>query len=100
VDPFDDVTICACTQEAQRPARWEPASFVHWCILAFLHSCITLPPSCLSVRDIRMSSTPPDRSRDRSKYLAGTEIGAGVFTVDTNPDDTAAELQAVQVMLA
>jgi UDPglucose--hexose-1-phosphate uridylyltransferase len=34
---------------------------------------------------------------DRLKYLAGSEIGAGVFTADTNPDDKAAELQAVRV---
>jgi UDPglucose--hexose-1-phosphate uridylyltransferase len=43
---------------------------------------------------------PAYRSRDRLKYLAGTEIGAGVFTVDTNPDDTAAELRAIEVTLA
>jgi UDPglucose--hexose-1-phosphate uridylyltransferase len=40
---------------------------------------------------------PAYRMRDRLKYLAGSEIGAGVFTADTNPDDTAAELQAVRV---
>jgi UDPglucose--hexose-1-phosphate uridylyltransferase len=40
---------------------------------------------------------PAYRMRDRLKYLAGSEIGAGVFTADTNPDDKAAELQAVRV---
>jgi UDPglucose--hexose-1-phosphate uridylyltransferase len=42
---------------------------------------------------------PPYRSRDRLKYLAGTEIGAGMFAMDVLPESTAAELQAVQVNL-
>jgi UDPglucose--hexose-1-phosphate uridylyltransferase len=40
---------------------------------------------------------PAYRMPDRLKYLAGSEIGAGVFTADTDPDDKAAELKAVQV---
>src|SRR5690606_32953135 len=39
---------------------------------------------------------PPYRLPDRLKYLAGTEIGAGVFTADTVPEDKAAELRAVE----
>jgi UDPglucose--hexose-1-phosphate uridylyltransferase len=31
------------------------------------------------------------------KYLAGSEIGAGVFTADTMPEEKAKELQAVPV---
>ncbi|MCU1383037.1 MAG: Galactose-phosphate uridylyltransferase [Acidobacteria bacterium] len=42
---------------------------------------------------------PAYRMPDRLKYLAGSEIGAGVFTADTDPDDKAAELKAVQVAL-
>ncbi len=42
---------------------------------------------------------PAYRMRGRQKYLAGSEIGAGVFTADTDPDLTAAELQAVQVAI-
>lgn len=42
---------------------------------------------------------PAYRMRDRLKYLAGSEIGAGVFTADTDPDDKAAELRAVAVSL-
>ena len=38
--------------------------------------------------------------RDRLKYLAGSELGAGVFTADTDPDDKAAELRAVQVAVS
>jgi UDPglucose--hexose-1-phosphate uridylyltransferase len=40
---------------------------------------------------------PAYRMRDRLKFLAGSEIGAGVFTADTDPDDKAAELRAVTV---
>jgi UDPglucose--hexose-1-phosphate uridylyltransferase len=35
--------------------------------------------------------------RGRLKYLAGSEIGAGVFTADTVPEETVKELQAVRV---
>jgi UDPglucose--hexose-1-phosphate uridylyltransferase len=40
---------------------------------------------------------PPYRMPGRLKYLAGTEIGAGVFAADTLPEDKAAELRAVEV---
>ena len=36
----------------------------------------------------------------RLKYLAGSEIGAGVFTADTLPEEKARELQAVEVDLS
>jgi UDPglucose--hexose-1-phosphate uridylyltransferase len=42
---------------------------------------------------------PAMRMRDRLKYLAGSEIGAGVFTADTDPDEKAAELRAVSVTI-
>ncbi len=42
---------------------------------------------------------PALRMRDRLKYLAGSEIGAGVFTADTDPDEKAAELRAVSVTI-
>ena len=42
---------------------------------------------------------PPLRMKDRLKYLAGSEIGAGVFTADTVPEEKAAELAAVPVAL-
>jgi UDPglucose--hexose-1-phosphate uridylyltransferase len=35
--------------------------------------------------------------RGRMKYLAGSELGAGVFTADTVPEERARELQAVTV---
>ncbi len=40
---------------------------------------------------------PAYRMQGRVKYLAGSEIGAGVFTADTVPEEKVQELQAVQV---
>jgi UDPglucose--hexose-1-phosphate uridylyltransferase len=40
---------------------------------------------------------PAFRMPGRLKYLAGSEIGAGVFTADTVPEDKVAELRAVTV---
>jgi len=40
---------------------------------------------------------PAYRMRGRLKYLAGSELGAGVFTADTLPEEKAAELRAVEV---
>jgi UDPglucose--hexose-1-phosphate uridylyltransferase len=42
---------------------------------------------------------PPYRTRDRLKYLAGTEIAAGFFAMDALPEDKARELQQVEVNL-
>ncbi|MFB8797581.1 MAG: hypothetical protein U7126_25880 [Microcoleus sp.] len=42
---------------------------------------------------------PPYRSRDRLKYLAGTELAAGMFANDALPEEKAQELQAVSVNL-
>lgn len=41
--------------------------------------------------------TPPYRTKDRLKYLAGTELGAGIFVNDSVPEEKAKELQAVNV---
>lgn len=42
---------------------------------------------------------PPYRSRDRLKFLAGTELAAGMFVNDSLPEEKAAELRAVEVQL-
>lgn len=42
---------------------------------------------------------PPFRTPDRLKYLAGTELGAGMFAMDVLPEDKARELKAVPVVL-
>jgi UDPglucose--hexose-1-phosphate uridylyltransferase len=43
---------------------------------------------------------PPYRSKDRLKFLAGTELGAGMFAMDVLPEMTAAQLREVAVELA
>lgn len=40
---------------------------------------------------------PPYRTRDRLKYLAGTELAAGWFAMDALPEDKARELQQITV---
>lgn len=45
----------------------------------------------------RFEIYPAYRTREKLKYLAGTEIGAGVFANDTFPEETARQLQAVEV---
>lgn len=42
---------------------------------------------------------PPYRTRERLKYLAGTEIGAGMFAMDVLPEEKAKELQMVSIEL-
>ncbi|MGK4003305.1 galactose-1-phosphate uridylyltransferase [Sorangium sp. So ce1036] len=43
---------------------------------------------------------PPYRTPDKLKYLAGTELGAGMFAMDVLPEDKARELAAVPVDLS
>jgi UDPglucose--hexose-1-phosphate uridylyltransferase len=40
---------------------------------------------------------PPYRTKDRLKYLAGTELAAGFFAMDALPEDKAKDLQNVEV---
>lgn len=42
---------------------------------------------------------PPYRTQNKLKYLAGTEIAAGLFAMDALPEDTARQLQQVEVTL-
>jgi UDPglucose--hexose-1-phosphate uridylyltransferase len=39
---------------------------------------------------------PPYRTRDRLKFLAGTELGAGFFAMDVLPEEKARELQQIE----
>lgn len=48
---------------------------------------------------LRIEFYPPYRMPGRLKYLAGTEVGAGVFTAETLPEQKAAELRAVEVKI-
>ncbi len=40
---------------------------------------------------------PPYRSRDKLKYLAGVETGAGTFINDTSPEEKAEELRSLKL---
>ncbi len=40
---------------------------------------------------------PAFRAKDKLKYLAGTELGAGIFVNDSFPEEKAAELRSVKV---
>ena len=42
---------------------------------------------------------PPYRTRDRLKFLAGTELAAGFYAMDALPEDKARDLQAIEVTL-
>ena len=42
---------------------------------------------------------PPLRTKDRLKYLAGTELAAGMFVNDSLPEEKAKELQAIEVII-
>ena len=42
---------------------------------------------------------PPYRTKDRLKYLAGTELAAGMFANDALPEEKAKDLQAVAITL-
>jgi UDPglucose--hexose-1-phosphate uridylyltransferase len=46
---------------------------------------------------IHIEIYPAYRMQGRLKYLAGSELGAGVFTADTVPEDTVRDLQRVEV---
>jgi len=45
---------------------------------------------------LHVELTPPYRSRDRLKYLAGCETGAGTFINDTLPEEKATELRRAE----
>jgi UDPglucose--hexose-1-phosphate uridylyltransferase len=42
---------------------------------------------------------PPYRTKDRLKYLAGTELAAGLFAMDALPEEKARELQQLPIAL-
>jgi UDPglucose--hexose-1-phosphate uridylyltransferase len=47
----------------------------------------------LAVSHFHVEFTPPHRSADKLKYLAGSELGARAFVNDTSPEVTAARLR-------
>ncbi|MGB4337798.1 MAG: galactose-1-phosphate uridylyltransferase [Bacillota bacterium] len=51
-------------------------------------------PAYLPVSHFHIEFYPPNRTADKLKYLAGCELGAGVFINDSHPEEKAAELRA------
>ncbi len=49
---------------------------------------------------LHIELSPPYRTATRLKFLAGTELAAGMFANDSLPEEKARELQAVEVALA
>jgi UDPglucose--hexose-1-phosphate uridylyltransferase len=49
---------------------------------------------------LHIEFAPPYRSRDKLKYLAGVETGAGTFINDTAPEEKAAELREARARAA
>ena len=49
---------------------------------------------------VHLQIYPDLRMHGRLKYLAGSEIGAGVFTADTLPEEKAAELRPCSIDFA
>jgi UDPglucose--hexose-1-phosphate uridylyltransferase len=50
-----------------------------------------------SLRQAIRGRCPPYRTAEKLKYLAGTELAAGLFVMDALPEDKALELQKVAV---
>ena len=46
---------------------------------------------------VRIEICPIRRAADKLKFLAGTELGAGVFANDITPEKTAADLRSVHL---
>jgi UDPglucose--hexose-1-phosphate uridylyltransferase len=66
-------------------------------IMALYQAPTDAPAAAYPEAHLHLELYPAYRMPDRLKYLAGSEIGAGVFTADMDPDDMAAALQSVRV---
>jgi UDPglucose--hexose-1-phosphate uridylyltransferase len=58
-----------------------------------MHQSPTDDGGWLHVSHLHVELTPPHRTRDKLKYLAGSELAAGAFMNDTVPEDTASALR-------
>jgi UDPglucose--hexose-1-phosphate uridylyltransferase len=62
-----------------------------------LHQCPTLGDSAdHPYYQFHIEFYPPNRTKDKMKYLAGSEAGAGAYINDTLAEDKAAELRALE----
>jgi UDPglucose--hexose-1-phosphate uridylyltransferase len=62
-----------------------------------MHQSPTDDGEWLHVSHLHVEFTPPNRSADRLKYLAGAELAAGAFINDTVPEATASALREALV---
>ncbi|MEP6697139.1 MAG: galactose-1-phosphate uridylyltransferase [Pseudonocardiales bacterium] len=65
-----------------------------------MHQAPTEDGPWLSVSHLHIEFTPLHRSANRLKYIAGSELGAGAFINDTEPEQTAEELRAAVARVA
>lgn len=62
-----------------------------------IHQAPTDGEDYMGLAHLHFEFYPPHRTREKLKYLAGSEAGAGVFIVDALPEDTAPALrQAIE----
>ena len=61
-------------------------------IMALYKAQTDRPAAAYPEAHLHLEFYPAYRMPDRLKYLAGSEIGAGVLTADTEPDDMASAL--------
>lgn len=59
-----------------------------------VHQAPTDAGRSLAISHLHLEFTPPYRTAQKLKYLAGSELGAGAFMNDTRPETTADELRA------
>jgi UDPglucose--hexose-1-phosphate uridylyltransferase len=59
-----------------------------------MHQAPTDDGEWLHVSHLHVEFTPPHRTPDKLKFLAGAELAAGAFINDTVPEDTASALRA------
>lgn len=57
-------------------------------------------PAVRDVSHLRVEFAPPYRSRDKLKYMAGSELAGGAFISDAAPEDTARALRAARDRVA
>ncbi|HLZ23437.1 MAG TPA: galactose-1-phosphate uridylyltransferase [Ktedonobacterales bacterium] len=62
-----------------------------------IHQAPTIGEDHTGIAHLHFEFYPPHRTRDRLKYLAGSELGAGSFIVDVLPEAAAATLREAAI---
>lgn len=97
---------CASLLEVTRPERLKLAEVLKAVLTAYdrlfgfelpyvmsIHQAPTDDGQWQHVSHLHVELTPPHRTADKLKYLAGSELGGGAFVNDTVPEETAAALR-------